>query len=81
MSTEMKNSRRWTLFQELESLGINVGKINDLNDLQEFENLIENIKQTYFQDYKTCYDDQQKEEIDCMIPFNNSRQRMLKSLI
>ena len=71
MSTEMKNSssRRWTLFQELESLGINVGKINDLNDLQEFENLIENIKQTYFQDYKTCYDDQQKEEIDCMIPF------------
>jgi hypothetical protein len=52
MSTEMKNSRRWTLFQELESLGINVGKINDLNDLQEFENLIENIKQTYFQDYK-----------------------------
>jgi len=71
MSTEMKNSssRRWTLFQELESLGINVGKINDLNDLQEFENLIENIKQTYFQDYKTCYDDQQKEEIYCMIPF------------
>ena len=70
MSTEMKNSsRRRMLFQELESLGINVGKINDLNDLQEFENLIENIKQTYFQDYKTCYDDQQKEEIDCMIPF------------
>jgi hypothetical protein len=70
MPTEMKNSsRRWTLFQELESLGLNVGKINDLNDLQEFENLIENIKQTYFQDYKTCYDDQQKEEIDCMIPF------------
>ena len=58
-------------FQELESLGINVKKINDLNDLQEFENLIENIKQTYFQDYKTCYDDQRKEEeeMDCMIPF------------
>jgi hypothetical protein len=57
-------------FQELESLGINVKKINDLNDLQEFENLIENIKQTYFQDYKTCYDDRLKEEeMDCMIPF------------
>ena len=57
-------------FQELESLGINVKKINDLNDLQEFENLIENIKQTYFQDYKTCYDDQRKEEeMDYMIPF------------
>jgi hypothetical protein len=58
-------------FQELESLGINVKKINDLNDIQEFENLIENIKQTYFQDYKTCYDDQRKEEeMDCMISFN-----------
>ena len=57
-------------FQELESLGINVKKINDLNDLQEIENLIENIKQTYFQHYKTCYDDRRKEgEMDCMIPF------------
>ncbi|HET7390758.1 MAG TPA: hypothetical protein VFJ51_08030 [Nitrososphaeraceae archaeon] len=49
-------------------LAINVKKINDLNDLQEPENLIENIKQIYFQDYKTCYD-KQKEEIDCIIPF------------
>lgn len=68
----MKNSSSTLLshsFQELESLGITVKKINDLNDLQEFENLIENIKQTYFQDYKTCYDNQQKEETDCMIPF------------
>jgi hypothetical protein len=57
-------------FQEIESLGINVKKINDFNDLQEFENLIENIKQTYFQHYKTCYDDQRKEgEMDCTIPF------------
>ena len=64
------NSKLWisllSSFQELESLGINVKKINDLNDLQEFENLIENIKQTYFQDYKTCYDQQQKEEINCI---------------
>ncbi|MBV9176637.1 MAG: hypothetical protein JO297_06340 [Nitrososphaeraceae archaeon] len=43
-------------------------KINELYDLQEFENLIENIKQTYFQDYKTRYD-KQTEEIDCIIPF------------
>ena len=74
LSAKVKNSnnKRWTLLscslQELESLGINVKKINDLNDSQEFENLIENIKQTYFQDYKTCYD-KQKEEIDCCIPF------------
>jgi len=35
-----------------------VKKTDSLNDLQEFENLIENIKQTYFRDYKTCYDNQ-----------------------
>ncbi len=74
VNNSSSNNRRWTLlshsFQELESLGINVKKINDLNNAQEFENLIENIKQTYFQDYKTCYDDnQQKEDTDCMIPF------------
>jgi hypothetical protein len=40
---------------ELESLGISVKKLNDLNDNYELENLIENIKQTWIQDYKTCY--------------------------
>jgi len=43
------------LLDELESLGISVKKINDLNDNYELENLIENIKQTGIQDYKTCY--------------------------
>jgi hypothetical protein len=42
---------------ELESLGISVKKINDLNDNYELENLIENIKQMWIQDYKTCYND------------------------
>ena len=42
---------------ELESLGISVKKTNDLNDNYELENLIENIKQTWIQDYKTCYND------------------------
>jgi hypothetical protein len=73
MSTEVnRSSRRWRLlshsFQELESLGLNIKKINDLNDAQELADLNENIKQTYFQDYKTCYD-QQMEEKYCMIPF------------
>ena len=31
--------------------------MNDLNDNYELENLIENIKQTWIQDYKTCYND------------------------
>lgn len=40
---------------ELESLGISIKKTNDLNNNYELENLIENIKQTWIQDYKTCY--------------------------
>ena len=40
---------------ELESLGISVKKMNDLNDSYELENLIENIKQMWIQDYKTYY--------------------------
>jgi hypothetical protein len=76
MSTEVNSSSgggRWRLlfhsFQELESLGLHIKKINDLNDAQELGDLIENIKQTYFQDYKTCYDQQQIEEKNFMIPF------------
>jgi hypothetical protein len=42
---------------ELESLGISVKKMNELNDDYELENLVENIKQTWIQDYKTCYND------------------------
>jgi hypothetical protein len=46
---------------ELESLGISVKKINDLNDAYELENLIENIKQTWIQDYKTCCSDKKED--------------------
>lgn len=44
---------------ELELLGISVKKMNDLNDDYELENLIENIKQTWIQDYKSCYDNKE----------------------
>jgi hypothetical protein len=40
---------------ELDSLGIKAKKINVLNDTQELGNLTDNIKQTFYQDYKTCY--------------------------
>jgi hypothetical protein len=33
--------------------------MNDLNDDYELENLIENIKQTWIQDYKSCYDNKE----------------------
>jgi hypothetical protein len=40
---------------ELESLGIKSEKLNELNDVYEVKNLVENIKQTLFQDLKSCY--------------------------
>ncbi|MDQ3847633.1 MAG: hypothetical protein M3261_01605 [Thermoproteota archaeon] len=42
---------------ELESLGIEPKRQNDLNDKEELEALAEIIKQVYFQDYKTAYED------------------------
>jgi hypothetical protein len=41
---------------ELESLALRPKRINDLNDNFEMENLVNNIKQTMFQDYKSAYE-------------------------
>ena len=38
---------------ELESLGLKPNHINELNDNYEMENLVSNIKQSFFQDYKS----------------------------
>ena len=38
---------------ELESLGLETQKLNELNDSYEVENLVENLKQMLFQDYKS----------------------------
>ena len=38
---------------ELESLGLRTRKLNELNDSYEVENLVENLKQMFFQDYKS----------------------------
>ncbi|HEY9398679.1 MAG TPA: hypothetical protein VIP29_02145 [Nitrososphaeraceae archaeon] len=40
---------------ELDSLGIKSKKLNELNDVYEVKNLVENIKQTLFQDYKSSF--------------------------
>lgn len=55
---------------ELVSLGIQPKPKNDLNNnnnnKQELEALANNVKQAYYQDYKTAYNDNDddKEEID-----------------
>jgi len=44
------------LLRELESLGIEAKRMSELNDKQELQNLVENIKQTLYHEYKTHYD-------------------------
>jgi hypothetical protein len=38
---------------ELESLGLESPKLNELNDSYEVENLVDNLKQMLFQEYKS----------------------------
>ena len=38
---------------ELESLGLETPKLNELNDSYELENLVDNLKQMWFQEYKS----------------------------
>jgi hypothetical protein len=40
---------------ELKSLGVEPRRTNELNDNAELEALIDNLKQTFYQDYKTAY--------------------------
>jgi hypothetical protein len=42
---------------ELRSLGIDTKRRNELNDKEELAALAENIKQVYYKEYKTAYDD------------------------
>jgi hypothetical protein len=51
----LNTSEEYWWLNELHSLGIHPKKTNDLNDIEELRNLTDNIKQTFYQDYKTCY--------------------------
>jgi hypothetical protein len=51
-----KIDSKWGLassVSELESLGLEMPKLNELNDSYEIENLVENLKQILFQEYKS----------------------------
>ncbi len=43
------------LVNELESLGIRRENLHEPNDIHEIENLVDNIKQTFIQDYRSFY--------------------------
>ena len=45
-------SKLTSSISELESLGLETRQLNELNDSYEVENLVENLKQMLFQDYK-----------------------------
>ena len=54
---DMINSK-WdvpTSMSELESLGLETPKLNELNDSYEVENLLENLKQMLYQEYKSTH--------------------------
>lgn len=43
----------YSSISELESLCLDRPKLNELNDFYEIENLVENLKQMLFQEYKS----------------------------
>ena len=51
---ERSNKKGYWL-NELDSLGIEPKRHNDLNDKEELEALADIIKQVYYQDYKAAY--------------------------
>ncbi len=58
IATKQENPQEdnWWL-NELESLGVRVKVINDLNDIRETSNLAENLKQILYQAYKEAFND------------------------
>jgi hypothetical protein len=58
MATKQENPQEdnWWL-NELESLGVRVKVINDLNDIRETSNLAENLKLILYQSYRDAYND------------------------
>jgi flagellin-specific chaperone FliS len=46
----------WWL-NELESLGVSAKVLNDLNNIQEVSDLTENLKQSFYEEYKTTYNE------------------------
>jgi hypothetical protein len=55
MKSDKRDNEKEYWFSELDSLGIHAKKTNDLNDSKEMSDLVENVKRTMFQEYKTAY--------------------------
>ena len=62
MKKEFEES--YNLQSELCSLGIECKRLNEFNDKDELKALATAIKEVYFQDYKTAYNNTSNTEID-----------------
>ena len=51
--SDMIDSNLASSISELESLGLETSKVNELNDSYEVENLVENLKQMLYVEYKS----------------------------
>lgn len=49
---------------ELESLGVTVKALNELNNVQETSGLVENIKQIFYDTYKSAYSNNHTKNIE-----------------
>jgi hypothetical protein len=49
------NSDLGSSISELESLGLETSKLNELNDSYEVGNLVENLKQMLYEEYKSLH--------------------------
>ena len=57
----INNNYHWW-HNELQSLGIEPQRKNELNDNEELQALADTIKQVYYQDYKAAYGDKEIDE-------------------
>ena len=51
--SDVRDSKSDLACSELESLGLETPKLNELNDSYEVENLVDSLKQMYFVEYKS----------------------------
>jgi hypothetical protein len=55
MKSDKPENEKEYWFSGLDSFGMQPKKTNDLNDSKEMSDLVENVRQTMFQEYKTAY--------------------------
>jgi hypothetical protein len=62
MVSEEHKDRKGYWENELKSLGVDPKGRDDLNDEKELEDLADNLKQVYYQNYKSAYSDKDTDE-------------------